>query len=46
MLVEIAIAFWSQEIVKDLPKCLYDELENGTYGKDYLVDLDTKLNNY
>ena len=30
--------------VKDLPAFLFDEMENGTYGRDYLIGLDEKLN--
>lgn len=33
----------SDEVAKDLPKFLYDDLENGAYGRDFLVDLDAKL---
>jgi ADP-ribosylglycohydrolase len=31
------------EIDNDIPQCLVDGLENGTYGKDYIVDLNNKL---
>jgi hypothetical protein len=28
---------------KTLPQFLYDDLENGTYGKDFLISLDNRL---
>lgn len=33
----------SSEVKQDLPAVLTDTLENGTYGKDYLIGLDRKL---
>lgn len=41
--IACGIAFFSDEFVKDLPEFLERDLENGTYGKDYLVDLNAKL---
>ena len=40
----MGIASVSDEIIKDLPQHLHDDLENGTYGRDYLMMLDYKLN--
>jgi ADP-ribosyl-[dinitrogen reductase] hydrolase len=31
------------EVEQDLPQVLYDELENGAFGRDYLVQLDKRL---
>jgi ADP-ribosylglycohydrolase len=33
----------SPEVKQDLPAFLYDNLENGKYGRDFLKDLDDKL---
>ncbi len=33
----------SKEIEKDIPQVLIDSLENGSYGRDYLIELDKKL---
>ena len=33
----------SKEIKKDLPKILINKLENGKFGRDYLIGLDKKL---
>jgi ADP-ribosylglycohydrolase len=33
----------SSEIVQDIPTVLVDTLENGTYGRDYLRQLDAKI---
>jgi ADP-ribosyl-[dinitrogen reductase] hydrolase len=33
----------SKEIVQDLPQNLIDGLENGKYGRDYIIDLDKRL---
>jgi ADP-ribosylglycohydrolase len=41
--IALAAASCSEEIAQDLPNHLIDGLENGTYGKDYLIDLDRKL---
>ena len=43
--IAMAAASGSQEITQDLPRHLIDGLENGKYGRDYLVDLDSKLRN-
>jgi ADP-ribosylglycohydrolase len=34
----------SEQFTNDLPQHLIDNLENKTYGKDYLITLDNKLN--
>jgi ADP-ribosyl-[dinitrogen reductase] hydrolase len=39
----MAILSHKKDCEKTLPKFLYDELENGTYGKDFLISLDHKL---
>lgn len=39
----IGAASCCKEIEKDLPEGLYWGLENGPYGKDYLISLDTRL---
>ena len=39
----IASASGSAEIAQELPKHLIDGLENGKYGRNYLVELDAKL---
>jgi ADP-ribosyl-[dinitrogen reductase] hydrolase len=41
--VALAAASRSAEITQDLPAVLVDGLENGLYGRDYLVELDTRL---
>lgn len=41
----VGIASCSKEVVNDLPKNLYDGLENGFYGLDYLKNLDNQLEN-
>ena len=33
----------SGEIAQDLPRYLIEGLENGPFGRDYLVELDEKL---
>lgn len=38
-------ASFSKEIKQDIPQCLIDGLENGTYGRDYIIELDKKLLN-
>ncbi len=38
-----AIGSLSEEITQDIPQVLYDTLENGPYGRDYLVDLNRRL---
>lgn len=39
----IALAIASQFRKNDLPQRLYDKLENDAYGRDYLIELDGKL---
>jgi len=41
--IALAAASNSPEITHDLPQTLIDTLENQTYGKDYLIELDQKL---
>lgn len=41
--IAVGCACNSKEYIKDLPKVLYDTLENSTYGKDYLDKLDNIL---
>jgi hypothetical protein len=36
-------ASFCKEIKQDIPQCLIDGLENGTYGKDYIIELDKQL---
>lgn len=40
----LAIGKMSREINNDLPNWLYEELEEGEYGKSYLKELDERLN--
>jgi ADP-ribosylglycohydrolase len=41
--IAMAVASCSDEIKQDLPQNLYDDLENGKYGRDYLIALDKRL---
>jgi ADP-ribosylglycohydrolase len=41
--IALGAASCSEEIAQDLPPVLMDTLENGTYGLDYLRDLDARL---
>ena len=41
--LSMAILSQKENCDKTLPKFLYDELENGKYGKDFLINLDLKL---
>jgi ADP-ribosyl-[dinitrogen reductase] hydrolase len=41
--IALAAASMSKTIKNDLPQRLYDGLENGKYGKDFLIDLDSRL---
>lgn len=41
--IAMAAAAHCKEIERDLPTALWDGLENGTFGRDYLIDLDTQL---
>jgi ADP-ribosyl-[dinitrogen reductase] hydrolase len=41
--IALAAASCSEEIAKDLPNHLISGLENDTYGRDYIIDLDRKL---
>jgi ADP-ribosyl-[dinitrogen reductase] hydrolase len=41
--IALAAAARAPDVAGDLPGPLYDGLENGTYGRDHLVDLDRRL---
>jgi ADP-ribosyl-[dinitrogen reductase] hydrolase len=41
--VALGVASCCPEVENDLPAWLYDDLENGAYGRDYLVAMDEKL---
>ena len=41
--IALAAGSCSPEIAQDLPAHLFDELENGPYGRDYIRLLDTQL---
>jgi len=41
--IALGAAAHCDEIVKDLPPALINGLENGTFGRDYLIDIDTQL---
>jgi ADP-ribosylglycohydrolase len=41
--VAMAAASGSGEVAQDLPRHLIEGLENGAYGREYLVELDGKL---
>lgn len=41
--IALAAGSCSSEITPDLPAHLIETLENGSYGKDYLIDLDRQL---
>ncbi|HYE17928.1 MAG TPA: ADP-ribosylglycohydrolase family protein [Tepidisphaeraceae bacterium] len=41
--IACAAASASDEVEQDLPRHLFDGLENGPYGRDYLIDLDRRL---
>lgn len=41
--IALAAASCSEEFTKDLPNHLIEGLENGTYGKDYIIELDKQL---
>ena len=41
--IAMACASVSREVEQNLPKVLVDYLENSTYGRDYLIELDAKL---
>jgi ADP-ribosylglycohydrolase len=41
--IALAAASCSDEYEQDLPPALVETLENGEYGRDYLVDLDRRL---
>ncbi|TDV55307.1 ADP-ribosylglycohydrolase family protein [Actinophytocola oryzae] len=41
--IALAAASRTPEVTDDLPAALHDDLENGTYGRDYLAALDGRL---
>jgi ADP-ribosyl-[dinitrogen reductase] hydrolase len=41
--IALATTAHSKEYAQDIPQHLIDTLENGTYGRDYLVNLDKQL---
>ncbi len=41
--LSMAILSVKSDAENDLPEFLYDQLENGTYGRDYLIKLDEQL---
>lgn len=41
--IALAAASCSEEITQDLPEHLIASLENGSYGRDYIIDLDRQL---
>jgi ADP-ribosylglycohydrolase len=41
--IALAAASCSREVEQDLPGHLVDTLENGPYGRDYLIELDGRL---
>lgn len=44
--IALGAASHSGEITQDLPQHLIDHLENGLYGRDYLIKLDQQLNSF
>ncbi|WP_413665401.1 ADP-ribosylglycohydrolase family protein [Microbulbifer sp. CNSA002] len=42
--ISMGAASLCHEMDKDIPICLYKNLENNAFGKDYLIDLDERLN--
>ena len=41
--IALAAASCSSDYTRDIPEILVDELENGKYGRDYIMELDAKL---
>ena len=41
--IALGAASNSREYIKIIPKILFDTLENGTYGRNYIIKLDQKL---
>jgi hypothetical protein len=41
--IAIGAASASREVKDNLPAFLFDDMENGKFGRDYLVGLDKKL---
>ncbi|MEA5497013.1 hypothetical protein VB834_11130 [Limnoraphis robusta Tam1] len=43
--IAMGVASCSEEVTQDLPSHLFEGLENGRYGRDYIRELDKKLLN-
>lgn len=43
--IALGVASCSEEVTQDLPSHLFEGLENGRYGRDYIRELDKKLLN-
>ena len=41
--IALAAASCSSDYTRDIPQVLVDELENGKYGRNYIMELDAKL---
>lgn len=41
--IAFSAAYFCREIERDLPDWMYEDLENGKYGRDYLISLDKQL---
>ena len=41
--IALGMTAFSTEVAANLPQWMYDELENGTYGRDYLQAIDQQL---
>lgn len=41
--IALAAASCSREVARDLPNCLVENLENRSYGKNYIMELDQRL---
>ena len=41
--IALAAASCCSDYTRDIPQVLVDELENGKYGRNYIMELDAKL---
>jgi ADP-ribosylglycohydrolase len=41
--IAFSAAYFCREIERDLPDWMYEDLENGKYGRDYLISVDKRL---
>ncbi|WP_282774195.1 ADP-ribosylglycohydrolase family protein [Phaeodactylibacter xiamenensis] len=41
--IAFSAAYFCREIERDLPDWMYEHLENGKYGRDYLISVDKRL---